>query len=106
MSKINKDEFLKYRIDILESKIINLEKRLDSVVPSNNNNNIELLQMVVSMAKEPKNKEVNKSKQDDETSNTFSFIQMIDVGFYSITVLVILMYTVLFTVKSLTDKVT
>ena len=105
MSKINQDEFLKYRIDILESKIINLEKRLDSVVPSNNNN-IELLQMVVSMAKEPKNKEVNKSKQDDETSNTFSFIQMIDVGFYSITVLVILMYTVLFTVKSLTDKVT
>ena len=34
------------------------------------------------------------------------FIQMIDVGFFSITVLVILMYTVLFTVKSFTDKVT
>ena len=86
MSKINKEEFLKYRIDILENKIVNLEKRLDSVVPSNNNNiNMELLQMVLSMAKEPKNKEddvpcdhkeaveVKESNENDETSKTFSF---------------------------------
>lgn len=88
MSKINKDEFLKYRIDILENKILNLEKRLDSVVPSNNNINMELLQMVLSMAKEPKNKDddvlcdhkevkeskdADDSKKDCETSKLFSF---------------------------------
>lgn len=55
MSKTSKEDFFKYRIDILENKILNLEKRLDSIVPHSNNNNInmELLQMVMSMVKQP-----------------------------------------------------
>lgn len=53
MSKTSKEDFLKYRIDMLENKILNLEKRLDSIIPNNNNINMELLQMVMSMVKQP-----------------------------------------------------
>jgi uncharacterized protein YigA (DUF484 family) len=57
MTKMNKEEFINYRLDILENRIASIEKRIDSLMPINNNNNninMELLQMVMSMVKEPK----------------------------------------------------
>lgn len=55
MTRMNKDDFLKYRLDMLETRLSNIEKRIDSMLPNNGNNiNMELLKMVMSMVKEPK----------------------------------------------------